>query len=191
MARQSFLVFGFLLLSILAIAQKKKRLQWLVPDHAKVQFAGGIGFLSAGLGYESKNKKFQTDFYYGYVPENVGGINIHSATGKLTWIPLALNLKRNFRLDILTTGLLINYAFGDQYFFLSPEYYPLKYYGVPSALHLGLFVGGGIRWKKLGAYYELGTIDRELSSYVTNARSLSFFDIWNLGIGLRYQFRDH
>jgi hypothetical protein len=188
MKMRLFFIFGLLVLVNLLQAQKVKKLKWMMPDHAKLQFAGGIGFVSVGLGYESRNKKFQTDFFYGYVPEKFGGVEIHSVTGKFTWVPLAINLKKNIRLDLFTAGALINYAFGDQYFLFNPEYYPLKYYGMPSSIHFGFFGGGAARWKKLSAYYELITFDREISSYVTNIRTLNFFDIWNLGIGVRYQF---
>jgi hypothetical protein len=166
-------------------AQVRKGFTKLLPHYVKLQFAGGIGFLSGGFGYESKNKKFQADLSYGYVPENVGGIEIHSVTGKLTWAPVSRRLKNTMQLDLLTTGLYINYAFGKQYFLFSPENYPLKYYGIPSALHMGIFIGEGIRWKRLALYYELGSTDRELSSFITNARSINFTDILNLGIGIR------
>ena len=65
-----------LLLFIICVhspAQFKK----IVPHYAKLQFAGGIGFLSAGIGYQSKNKRLQYDLMYGYVPESLGGVEIH------------------------------------------------------------------------------------------------------------------
>jgi hypothetical protein len=170
---------------LFANAQKQKGLSRLLPDQAKLQFAGGIGFLSAGFGYESRNKKIQGDVYYGYVPEEIGGITIHSLTGKITWTPISRTLKKNVRLDILSTGLFINYVFGKQYFFLSPENYPLKYYGLPTAAHAGIFIGEGVRFNRLGLYYEIGTNDKDLGSYVPNASSLKFTDILNMGIGLR------
>lgn len=179
----------FIISLVPAGLQAQKKLSRLLPDYAKAQYAGGIGFISAGVGYESKNKKFQGDFMYGYVPERVGGEEIHSVTSKLTWLPLRVKQGERFIINPLTAGILVNYAFGDQYFLFSPEKYPYDYYGFPTAMHIGIFVGGSIEVKRLGIYYELGTTDKELLSYVGNSKSLAFSDILNLAAGIRYQFR--
>lgn len=47
--------------------------KWYRPDHFKTQFAGGIGFLSAGLGIVSKNQKLENDLFLGFLPEKFGG----------------------------------------------------------------------------------------------------------------------
>jgi hypothetical protein len=181
------MIFLWCITPAIGLAQAKG-LQKLVPHHATLQFAGGIGFLSAGLGYDSKNKRLQGDFYYGYVPESVGGVTIHSVTGKLTWAPLSHQLSSSTRWHLLTTGILLNYAFGKQYFLFAPENYPYSYYGFPTAMHVGLFAGGGFLYKRTQLYYELGTTDKELVSYINNTGSLAFGDILNLGIGMRYCF---
>lgn len=176
-----------LFVPMLALPQSKG-LDKLIPHHASLQFAGGIGFLSAGFGYDSKHKKLQGDLYYGYVPEEIGGVTIHSVTGKITWAPLSHKLSHTIRWHMLTTGLLVNYAFGKEYFLFAPENYPYSYYGFPTAMHVGLFAGGGLLYKKTQLYYELGTTDKELLSYINNAQSLRFGDILNLGVGMRVYF---
>ncbi|MEO5564347.1 MAG: hypothetical protein ABIR18_12955 [Chitinophagaceae bacterium] len=188
MRRSVFFVF-FIFISLLLPAQHKKGLSRLLPHYAKLQFAGGIGFLAAGAGYESKNKHFQTDIFYGYVPEKIGGIDIHSVTGKFTYTPFFKQLKHNMQLDWIMAGILFNYTFGHQYFLFSPEYYPLSYYGLPSAAHVGFFVGESIHYKKMSLYYELGTTDKDLGGYFKNTRAIPFFDIINIGIGTRYAFK--
>src|SRR5690348_3867194 len=118
------LLFYFLFhFSFCLPAQKSKLLKAVIPDHGTLQFAGGIGFLSGGVGYDSKNKRIQTDILYGYVPESVGGVRIHCLTGKFTWIAVSGKMKNNMRVDWLSTGILFNYAFGKRYFFLSPDKY--------------------------------------------------------------------
>jgi len=183
------LLFYFLIAYPISLpAQKNRLVKALIPDHGTLQFAGGIGFLSGGIGYDSKTKRIQTDILYGYVPQKLGGVTIHSITGKFTWIAVSSKLKNNIRVDWLSTGLLINYVFGKQYFFLSPDKYPLKYYGLPTAAHVGIFAGGGLRYKRAGVYYELGTTDRDLASYVGNIKAIPFFDIVNIGVGAKYFF---
>lgn len=188
MSRHSSSLFLVAFFPLLMAAQKKSGVNRFLPHHSKLQFAGSIGLLSAGLGYESKNEKFQTDFYYGYVPESAGGIAIHSVTGKFTWTPFSTRIAPGTRLSWLSAGVLVNYAFGKQYFLFSPRNYPLHYYGLPTAAHIGFFAGGGIRRHQLGLYYEIGTTDKMLGSYVRNVRSLNFFDIINLGFGAKFSF---
>lgn len=169
-------------------AQQKKR-PGITPDHLKLQYAGSIGFISVGAGYEWAKKKIHGDLYYGYVPAAVGGVDIHSVTGKFTWRPFSKTLDNDVQLDLLTTGMLLNYAFGRRYHLFSRTKYSFVYYGFPTAAHINFFVGGGISKKRTGLYYELGITDRDLVSYANNTRNIHFFEIVNIGIGARYRLR--
>lgn len=180
-----FSICCLLMLFVDATAQPVKKKTGLMPHHVKLQFAGTIGFLSVGTGYEFAKQKLQGDFFYGYVPEKLGGINIHSVTAKLTWIPISIRSKK-MKYDLLTTGFLVNYAFGKQYD-ISRESF--EYYGFPTAAHLAMFAGGGITKNKFGLYYELGITDRELVSFGSNLKGLKFHEIINIGIGARLSFR--
>ena len=184
-----FLACCFSIVPFFVSAQQEKKIARFVPHHVKLQFAGSIGFLSGGFGYESAKRKLQYDFLYGYVPEKFGGITIHSVTGKLTWFIISKQLKKGFRIDPLTTGFLVNYTFGKQYFLFTTPHYPGFYYGFPTAAHIGIFIGGAITKNKLGLYYEIGTHLKDLSGYVGNARTLNFVDILNIGIGTRIALR--
>ncbi len=121
---RKLLLLSFVIIPILSHSQAERKFSRFLPDHATIQYAGGIGFLSAGFGYESKKLKTSFDFFYGYVPEEVGGVDIHSITGKFTWNPLSRWMNKDTRIDWLKTGLLINYVFGKQYFLFSPEHFP-------------------------------------------------------------------
>jgi len=194
------LVHKWLLAAILLIGYSRTNAQadsfhtrskWL-PDHAKLQYAGGIGFLSVGAGYATKNNKLHGDLYYGYIPASVGGLHIHALTAKATWFPLKNIEHSGFQLRPLSAGVLVNYTFGKQYFGFTPENYPYDYYKFPTAIHAGVFIGGQVNRqlhkqrgiKRVGLYYELGTYDVELISYIGNRKALSVSDILNLGIGL-------
>ncbi len=192
MKKELFFTGLFLFFCFYAPAQK---LQKLVPDYAKLQFAGGIGFVAVGAGYESKKGKTETDLYYGYVPPKIGGINIHSISGKFTWFPLKKWEQNKVEIKPLSFGVLANYTFGKQYFLFAPELYPYDYYGYPTALHFGAFLGGQIStplkksvFKRIGFYYELGTFDYEAGSYFTNTKALHISDIINIGIGIKTGF---
>jgi hypothetical protein len=181
-----FFLIGFL--PFLVNAQKKSFPEKILPDHAVIQYAGNIGFLSAGIGYESKNRKFNGEVLYGYLPESIGGIQIHSVTGKISWLPLN-RLYNDFSVDYIIAGLYLNYVFGNQYFAFSPSYYPFHYYDFPTALSAGISIGQQVNKGRLSFYYELGTTDKELVSYLGNVRSVEFSDILSLGIGLRISLK--
>jgi len=185
-SRAILLIIG--LCPLLIFAQEKPFLANVIPHYAKLQYAGSIGFLSVGVGYETKNKKFQGDVMYGYVPKTLGGITIHSFTGKLTWIPVTYT-RHSIRINFITAGILVNYVLGHQYFSFSPENYPFDYYDFPTALHAGLFAGGAISKGKLGVYYELGTTDAEFISFLGNTRSVNFTDILHIGAGIRISLK--
>jgi hypothetical protein len=177
-----------------AAAQIKQRSKFL-PDHLKLQYAGNIGFISVGAGYTSKKEKLSEDIYYGYVPKSIGGIATHSVTGKLTWFPFIVR-DHSVYAKPLSIGLWVNYAFGKQYFAFSPEAYPFNYYRFPTSIHIGLFEGGevALHLKKsksfhaIGLYYEVGTVDRALISYINNERTLNITDVFHLGLGIRAAF---
>ncbi|HLO36897.1 MAG TPA: hypothetical protein VK173_00260 [Lacibacter sp.] len=182
--------FAIICISILPVgtmAQSEKSKTGILPHHAKVQFAGSIGFISVGAGYEfAKKKKLHVDFFYGYVPKKIGGINIHTITGKLTWIPVSLQ-KGDFKVDLLTAGVLVNYAFGKQYR-LSRE--SLIYYGFPTAVHVAVFAGGALTKNKIGIYYEVGITDKELITFASNLKGgIKFHEIVNIGIGARIKLQ--
>jgi hypothetical protein len=187
------IIWWLLCLGLMAGARDTSRRHKLLPDHVKVQFAGGIGFTSIGVGYQSRSEKLEGDLYYGYVPRSVGGVQIHALSGKVTWYPLKKVGWRSFELRPLSVGGLVSYTFGKQYFLFSPENYPFSYYDFPTALHGGAFVGGRIDkaiggGRKVGLYYELGSNDREIISYLNNRESLNLTDILNLAIGIKTSF---
>lgn len=164
-----------------------------LPQYVKFQFAGGIGLISVGFGYESKNKKVEGDFYYGYVPEKRGGVEIHTVSSKLSWFPLKKVRYKGVGFRPLSLGTWVNYTFGKQYFLFSPENYPYNYYKFPTAMHMGAFMGGQVevsksKRKKLSFYYELGTTDVDVVSYATNVNAIQFSQIFNLGLGVKTSF---
>lgn len=180
--------------SFAAQAQDSTRRRGLLPHYVKVQYAGGIGFISLGLGYGSRNDKLEGDFYYGYVPKSVGGVYIHAVSSKLTWHPLKKMALKSLELRPLSAGVLVSYTFGKQYFLFSPENYPYSYYNFPTALHGGVFIGGRLDKplpggrRRVGLYYELGSNDREITSYLNNRSSIKITEILNLALGIKATF---
>jgi len=184
-----------LVISLTASSQQHTRSK-LLPDHVKFQYAGSIGFVSAGAGYDSKKNKTAADLFYSYLPASVGGVTTHALTGKFTWSPVKTARIQMVKIKPWYIGLTVNYAFGKQYYSFSPEQYPFNFYNFPTSFHLGLFQGGEVfvdtrhskRIKQLGVYYELITIDRELLSFINNSNYLGIDDVFHLGLGIRAGF---
>lgn len=191
--RKQYFILVFVAISLCGSAQEKQG-RGFIPHHAKLQFAGSIGFVSAGVGYENRKRSIEGDVYYGYVPKKFGGITMHAVTGKATFYPFKEKKYKGFQWRPLSAGVLASYTFGKQYFLFAPGNYPYNYYGFPTALHAGVFVGGQLSTtfnkkslRAVGLYYEVGTNDKELVSYFGN-NSLQAKDILNLAIGIKTTF---
>ncbi len=184
------LVMLFLLPGTISAQQKSFKIK---PDHLKVQYAGGTGFIAIGAGYSNKNEKLEADLYYGYLPESIGGVRIHSLSAKFIWIPINDIGRKKFILEPLTTGLLVNYSFGKQYFSFDPPNYPYRYYSFPTAIHSALFLGSRVGYnfptntfvRRLSLYYEILSFDREIISFISNTKSLPITDIISLSLGVK------
>ena len=185
------IIFFPLLITGTISAQKKSLIK--PPDHVKIQTAGGIGFVAVGAGYSTKNQKLEADLYYGYLPGSIGGVRIHSISAKFIWIPINSATGKKLILEPLTTGLVVNYSFGKQYFSFDPPNYPYRYYSFPTAIHSALFLGSRIGFnfptntfvRRLSLYYEILSYDREIISLVSNPKSLHITDILTLSLGVK------
>jgi len=166
------------------------------PDHINIQYAGGTGFIAVGAGYSNKNQRLEADLYYGYLPESIGGVSIHSISAKFVWIPISVVRGKKNILEPLTTGLVVNYSFGKQYFSFDPPNYPYRYYSFPTAIHSALFLGSRVGFnfptntfvRRLSLYYEILSYDREIISLVSNPKSLHITDIITLSLGVKLNF---
>ena len=193
----SAVLFFFLFIVTEKISAQKKGFKIKPPDHIKVQYAGGMGFISIGAGYSTKNQKLEGDLSYGYLPKSVGGVRIHSISGKFTWIPVNSVSIEKYQVEPLMTGLIVNYSFGKQYFSFDPPYYPYRYYSFPTAIHSALFLGSRIGHdfpthsfvQRLSFYYEILSFDREIISLVSNPKSLNVTDIVTLSLGVKMNIK--
>jgi len=90
----NFKIVGIIILLMLAAGVKtfgqvsqnsdSARYKKFLPDYVKIQFAGGIGFVSMGVGYTFFNQKLEVSYLYGYVPESVSTDDLHSVSLQLT-----------------------------------------------------------------------------------------------------------
>lgn len=196
--------FRFSLLTILifvgGLHVNAQRFKFLIPDQAIVQYAGSIGYVSGGVGYEIfGNKRGNIDLLYGFVPGSKGGV-LHIATAKFAYKPWAIALKEWGKIYPFNPGAFVTYTFHKDLSFKFPSgQYAHDYYYWSEALrpHLSfnteialnaakLMPNTGI--KALGLYIEANTNDYYLINYLQNTSTLTVDDIFQLGIGMRVKF---
>lgn len=198
------IALSFLLTSFSLQAQETEKekncnkLEWLRPDHFTLNYAGSIGLIALGPGYQVFKNKANLDLLYGYVPENLGGNEIHSITSKFSYYPWNLSISENIKSKPVYFGTYLNYSLGDDYFFssTSSDKYVDAYYTWSSALRVGFNIGTQIdlsfkKGKKkshYSFYFEVGSYDLALSSYLNNLEHLNLGDALKFGVGLKAHF---
>lgn len=159
-----------------------------MPDQLKLQLAGNVGFVSPGVGYAFLRQRVETDLFFGWVPEAVGGTDIVSLTAKVTGQPFRMDV-RGVELRPVTMALQLTYTFGDRYFVRPPSQFPGRYYDFPTAIRAGIALGSSatvqVGRTRIGAYYELVALDVMLRAWSDNPRTVGPLDVFSLALGLR------
>jgi hypothetical protein len=167
-----------------------------VPDFAVVQYAGSIGFASAGVGYDIFKNNIRIDLLLGYVPAFTGSEHLETFTLKLTGSRGKISVNPRLLIHPLTYGTYFSYTFGRDFSSELPSWYPKGYYWWSEAIRVNIFLGGNVEINSdrlrsgshLAPYYEIGTNEIKLISYAQNTGSLSFWSILHAGVGVRYIF---
>lgn len=170
-------------------------LRALVPDQARLQFAGGQGLFSAGAGYACFSGRLQAELLYGYVPAAVAGEDIHALSQKSTLAPFAFKASRQVSVTPLIAGYSANIGLGESYFLYLPERYRDYYW--PSALRFWFFGGAraGAALKGPGpiravyAVAEAGAHDVYWQAWFRND-FVSLGDILSLSLAVQFRFTE-
>jgi hypothetical protein len=189
-----------LLLAVGTVKGFAQKLKSLIPDAATVQFAGSIGFISVGAGYELfHNKRGNLDFTYGYVPASKGG-TLHIIATKFAYRPFKIKIKDVAKFYPLNPGLFISYTINkDLPIEFNKSQYEKGYYWWSPALRPHLSFSSEVEldtekdWNKsqiesISIYAEVNTNDYYAINYIHNPNSLSIGDIFQVGLGLRVKF---
>jgi hypothetical protein len=166
------------------------RNRWYSPHYLPLQYAGHIGFISAGIGYEARKDNYQLSLLYGYAPPSVAGVRVHMLTAK--------NIFHIYKFPIGVERTLIPYAalgltfeVGGRSFFFQPRNMPSGYYDFPKSVHL--VASGGIKLRHMTSHYkgfrgfeffvETSTIDAYIW-YKSISDEVKMKDIFSLGFGV-------
>lgn len=165
--------------------------RWYIPHYVPVQFAGNIGFISTGAGYNSTRKDYQLSIMYGYVPRSLAHATIHTITAKNNF-PLLYHTLKNDQTIIPYLGLGLTLEVGGNAFFKMPSHFPESYYDFPKNVHVIAY--GGARLQRtfsddirflrgIELYAEGGTVDVYLW-YKTMSDSIKFRQIFSVAFGV-------
>jgi hypothetical protein len=114
-----------------------------IPHYVPIQYAGNIGYISAGVGYIATRDKVHFSLQYGFTPESVGGIEIHTLTFRNIFHLYKLQL--NKQTIIPYAGLGLSWDMSGRSFFSLPDNMPKGYYKFPKSVHLIPTLGIKIR----------------------------------------------
>lgn len=155
-----------------------------------VQFAGSIGFLSAGYSRVTEKDKIEISLLYGQVPRYLGGVT-RTLTLKGIYNPFKFQ-QGKLKVEPLQAGVFAAQHFGDYLGLSWGSKYPPGYYWWTRSLRLHLCLSSQLsvqlnkkRLDRLSLYFEANTNDLYLYSYFSNMKSLSFYDIVFFGAGCK------
>lgn len=163
------------------------------PQFVPIQFAGNIGFLSTGLGYESRRQNFQIALVYGYVPSSVAGVDAHLISAKNTLHVLPFRLKE--RWIIPYSSLTASVEVGGRSFLTLPDNMPASYYDWPKSLHFLLSAGVKTQFEipnrtfsSIEVFAELNTVDVYLW-YKLISKHVELTDVVSVALGVNIKRR--
>lgn len=163
----------------------------LLPDYVKMQYAGGIGFISLGVGYTMLNDKLEVTYFYSYIPELITKDDLHSVSLQFTAKPVRFRINNDLEVLPINFGGFFHHTFGNEYWIRLPSHYPSEYYWWSPGKNAGMFIGGEIRTKLLAnitpssgtaVYIRAGTRISYLVSKVGNT-TIPTGDIIEFGFG--------
>ena len=180
------------------VHRMRKNWERIIPTHSKIQFAGNMGLLSFGTGWDyGKHNQWETDLLLGFLPKYSSKKAKITMTLKQNYMPWSLDLGKGFSTEPLSCGLYLNTVFGDQFWVHEPDRYPKGYYGFSSKVRIHIYLGQRLTYeidprrrflaKSVTLFYELSTCDLYLISAVTN-NYLRPRDYLSLSFGLKFQW---
>ena len=170
----------------------------LTPTHAKLQYAGGMGLASLGLGWDyGRNNRWETDLHFGWVPKRcIGSEGRATFTLKQNYIPWNIRCHEQFGIEPFACGLYLNFISGSGFWLHEPtEKYGGGYYRFSTRMRAYLYFGQRATWyhrapnsclRSISLYYELSAKELDLIAKTTN-RTLSIPDIFYFSFGIRMQ----
>lgn len=144
----------------------------LLPTHVKAQYAGGMGFLSAGYGWDYGRKcRWETDMMIGVLPKAYSDRTHMTFTLKQNYIPWSIRCGERFAVEPLSCGIYMNFISGEDFWIREPDRYPGdQYYNFTSRLRFHLYVG-----QRFTFYLKGDSLLRHITLFLVFSSNLDIF----------------
>ena len=169
----------------------------MIPTHAKMQYAGGMGLLSIGAGWDyGRRGQWETDAMVGFLPEHYAdGQTSLTFTLKQNYIPWSIRTTRWLDVEPFTCGAYMNVISGAEFWDKEPGHYPggnKGYYKFSSRTRFHIYVGQRLTLlapststlQSITLYYEFSVNDLMLVSGINN-RTLELSDMVHFSVGAK------
>lgn len=155
-----------------------------------VQFAGGTGMISLGLGHSYANNKLESQVLSGYVPKKYAGKTLWILTLKQTYFPFKLNFRRHLKKSCYIYPISIG---GSVSIYNLPSKNSTELPFIKNSTMYNYFLGGKVEIEVkeqssqfVEFYYEIGSNYIETYIYHLNRSTVKFREILNVGIGASF-----
>ena len=178
--------------------QHRSRDGWarIIPTHIKVQYAGNMGLISGGVGWDyGKKSQWESDIFFGIVPKYNSQKSHLTMTLKQNYIPWRVSVTDWFSIDPFYTGVYINAIFGEEFWSHQPERYPSGYYWFSTRFHTHIFAGVRVSLhpirkepaiRDITLFFEVSACDLYIIQRVRN-REIQSRDIIAFSAGIKFQ----
>lgn len=170
----------------------------IIPSHTKIQYAGSMGFLSLGVGWDyGKKDQWETDIFLGFLPEYSTDKVKVTMTLRQNYMPWHINIgSKGFSFEPLSSGIYFTTIFGRKYWATNPDYYPDGYYGFSTRFRINVYLGQRFTYalpsskrffaRAMTLYYEVSSNDIYIYQAVKNSY-LKPSDYLKLSVGIKAQ----
>ena len=117
------------------------RWEKLIPHYTKLQFAGSMGMLSLGTGWNYYRNHWETDVYLGIVPRNSDRHAMATLTLKQNYYPWNIHIADKLSFEPLACGVYINTLLDRDFWGKQPDKYPQGYYWFSTRIRTHVFIG--------------------------------------------------
>ncbi|WP_320053385.1 hypothetical protein [uncultured Acetobacteroides sp.] len=168
----------------------------LIPTHLKLQYAGDMGTLSAGPGWDyGSHRTWETNLFVGFLRSTSQSPTHLTVTLKQAYKPFHLSLGQRCSIEPITGGIYMTKLFGQYFWEKLPDRYPNGYYFWALNTRFNVFLGQSVTYRfskyldgdSFSLFYEFNTNDLYIISAVKN-RYLGLRDIINLSFGAKFTF---
>lgn len=164
------------------------------PTHVKMQYAGGMGVLSTGVGWDyGKRRQWETDVLLGYLPAKYASDFLLTLTVKQNYIPWSMSFDKHWALEPFYCGMYLTTIAGEEFWKKEPGRYPNRYYNFSTKIRPYIFIGQRMNFnlknsivQHTSLFYEVSTCELYIISKATN-RSLTMRDVLRFSFGAKVQ----